>query len=325
MKKIVITGANGFVGSSLAKMLVCNGYEITCLVRKGSNVDLIQNKNDIVYVDYNNADEIKRIISNKDVLIHTAAIVRSPKWESFQKVNIELTQQLIQICNDSTLKQFIFVSSQAAAGPASSEHSLKKETDPTMPVTMYGKSKLLAEELIQKDLKIPWTIIRPVSVYGEGDKDFLELFKMVKNHFVVIHSFRKKFYNLIYIDELTDIIEKTINNKDAFKETFFAANLCIIKNNKLHKLIGEAIDSKTITLRIPEFLLFPIASLAELFSSIFRREFPILNKDKVKEFREDYWIVDTNKVKKKLNIEFKDEYLSNFKKTYKWYKDKGWI
>ncbi len=325
MEKIVITGANGFVGSSLAQKLLSSGNEITCLVRTGSNIDLIENKKDIVFVDYKNANEIKKIISNKDVLIHTAAIVRAPKWKSFQKVNIDLTQQLVQICNGSSLKQFIFLSSQAAAGPTSSENSLKKETNSAEPVTMYGQSKLLAEELIRKNLKTPWTIVRPVSVYGEGDKDFLELFKMVRNHIVVINSFRKKFYNLIYINELTELIEKTINNGVAFNETFFAANPSVIKNNELHKLIGKAIDSKTITLRIPEFLLFPIAFILEFISKTFRSKFPVLNIDKVKEFKQDYWIVDTNKVKKKLNIEFKDDYLLNFKKTYKWYKDKGWI
>ena len=90
-------------------------------------------------------------------------------------------------------------------------------------------------------------------------------------------------------------------------------------------MIGEAINSKTITLRIPEFLLFPIASFLEFISLNFKRKFPVINRDKVKEFKEDYWIVDTSKSKNKLNIEFKDEYLENFKKTYQWYKDKGWL
>ena len=58
---------------------------------------------------------------------------------------------------------------------------------------------------------------------------------------------------------------------------------------------------------------------------IFKRKFPVINRDKVKEFKEDYWIVDTTKSKNKFNIEFKDELLINFRKTYKWYKDKGWL
>ena len=325
MKKIVITGANGFVGSALAKKFLINGNEITCLVRAGSDIDLMGGKNDIRYIDYNNPDEIIEAVRDNDILIHSAALTRARNWEIFKEINIELTETLVNICNNSSIKQFIFISSQAVAGPALNESSGKKEEDTPNPVTMYGKSKLLAEEIIRKNAKIPWTIIRPVSVYGAGDKDFLKLFKMVKNHFVLLNSFRIKYYNLIHIDELTDLIIRTINNEKAYNETFFAANLQIIKNNELHKLIGEAINSKTITIRIPEFLLYSIASFLEFISKLFKCKFPLLNRDKVKEFKEDYWIVDTSKSQKKLHINFKNEYLVNFKKTYQWYKDKGWL
>ncbi len=325
MKKIVITGANGFVGSALAKKLLNSGNDVTCLVRAGSDIELIEDKKNISYIDYSNLNEIEHAIQGKEILIHTAALTRAHNWDTFHKINIDLTENLLKICNDSSIKQFIFLSSQAAAGPAVDEHSGKKEEDPPDPVTMYGKSKLLAEKIIRKNAKIPWTIVRPVSVYGAGDKDFLEFFRMVKKHFVFLNSFRIKFYNLIYIDELTYLIEQTIDNKTAYYETFFAANPRRIKNNELHKLIGEAIKSKTITIWIPEFLLFPIASLMEFICLIFKKNFPILNRDKVKEFKEDYWIVDTFKLKDKLNIEFEDEYLMNFYKTYNWYKDKGWL
>ncbi len=325
MKKIIITGANGFVGSALAKKLLTTGNEVTYIVRTGSDITLIENKNNICFIDYNNLEEIKQVLKNKDILIHVAALTRASKWETFKKINIDLTKTLLYLCNDSSIKQFIFISSQAAAGPALNESFGKKEEDPTNPVTMYGKSKLFAEEIIRRNAKIPWTIIRPVSVYGAGDKDFLKLFKLVKNHFVFISSFKTKYYNLIHIDELTDLIEQTINNEKAYNETFFAANPRIIKNCELHKLIGKAMNSKTVTMRIPEFMLFPIASLLEFISKFFKSKFPILNRDKVKEFREDYWIVNTDRSENILNIKFSDEYLKNLQKTYQWYKNRGWL
>ena len=325
MKKIVITGANGFVGSALTKKLLNSGYEVTCLVRTGSNIDLIEDKRNIRYINYSNLEEIKLALQDKDILIHVAALTRARKWESFNKINVNLTKILLKICNNSSIKQFIFLSSQAVAGPSLDEHSGKKEQDSLNPVTMYGKSKLLAEEIIIKDAKMHWTIIRPVSVYGAGDKDFLELFKMVKNHFVFLNSFRAKYYNLIHIDELIEFIVRTIYNKKTYNEILFAANPQVIKNNELHKLIGKAIKSKTITIRIPEFILFPIAFFLEFFNLIFRKKIPILNRDKVREFKEDYWLVDTTKAKNTLNVKFENKYLINFKETYDWYKIKGWL
>ncbi len=325
MKKIIITGANGFVGSALTKKLLNSGNDVTCFVRTGSDISLIENKNNVCFIDYNNLEEIKQVLQDKDILIHVAALTRARKWETFKKINIDLTETLLNLCNDSSIKQFIFISSQAAAGPALNKNLGKKEEDPTNPVTMYGKSKLLAEEIIRRNAKIPWTIIRPVSVYGAGDKDFLKLFKLVKNHFVFVSSFKTKYYNLIHIDELTDLIERTINNEKTYNETFFAANPRIIKNSELHKLIGKAMNSKTVTMRIPEFLLYPIASILEFISKLFKSKFPVLNRDKVKEFKEDYWIVNTDRSENKLNIKFKDNYLKNLQKTYQWYKDKRWL
>ncbi len=325
MNKIVITGANGFVGSAIAKKLHNSGNEVICLVRESSNTELIEYKNDIYRIDYNNLEELKKAIEGATVLIHTAALTRSRKWKTFKINNINLTKTLLHICNETSIKHFIFLSSQAAVGPALNAISGVRESDIPNPVTMYGKSKLIAENTIKMNFLKPWTIIRPVSVYGSGDRDFLKLFKMVKNHFVFINSFKTKYYNLIHIDELTEFIEKVILNKSSYNEILFAAHPKIIMNNELHKLIGKAINSKTLTIRIPEFMLFPIAFFMELISFIFRRNFPILNRDKVKEFKEDKWIVDTSKTRKKLNIEFKDEYILNFKKTYDWYKNKGWL
>jgi len=325
MNKIVITGANGFVGSMLANKLHNNNNEVICLVRKNSNTDPIEDKSSVHYIDYDDFAEIKQVIQNADILIHAAALTRARKWETFMKINIDLTRNLVKICNETSIKQFIFLSSQAVAGPASNKDYGKIEDDLAQPITMYGKSKLIAEEIIQKDLVKPWTIIRPVSVYGAGDKDFLKIFKMVKSHIVLLNSYKAKYYNLIHIDELTSLIEKTILNKATFNEILFAANPRILKNSELHKLIGKAINSRNITIRIPEFMLFPIASFLELLSFIFKRNFPIINKDKVKEFKEDYWIVDTSKTRTILNFKFKDEYILNFKKTYKWYKNKGWL
>ena len=325
MNRIVLTGANGFVGSALAKKLHDNGNDVICLIRKNSNTNLIEHKSTIRQIDYSDIDSLESVIRNADIFIHIAALTRARKWDTFKKNNIDLTNKLLQICNKHSIKQFILLSSQAVAGPALNEGRAKKEKDFPNPVTMYGKSKLVAEELVQKNSENPWTIIRPVSVYGAGDKDFLKLFKMVKNHIVFINSFKTKSYNLIHIDELTEIIEQIILNKNAFNEILFAAHPKKIKNIELHKLIGKAINSKTITVRIPEFMLSPIASFMEFLSFIFRRNFPILNRDKVKEFKEDHWIVDTSKTSKKLEIEFEDEYINNFNKTYEWYKNKGWL
>jgi len=323
MKKIVVTGANGFVGSHIANKLYDS--EVVYLVRPGSDVSLIKADANIKYIDYNNDSKLLEIVKDTDILIHSAALTRSRSWEQFQKVNVDLTTRLLDICNKCMIKHFIFLSSQAVCGPSNDINNKVSEKDKANPVTMYGRSKLLAERYIINNSKIPYTIIRAVSIYGEGDKDFLQLFKMVHKRIVFINGFRKKFYNLMYIDELTSLINKSIMNKKLWNEIVIAANPSLIENKELYKMIGNVIGKKIVIFKVPELLLYPIAFILEMFSKIFKTRFPVLNRDKVKEFRKFHWIVDASKINKLLNIEFDNCHLKNFRKTYNWYKKNGWI
>ncbi|MCF7858741.1 MAG: NAD-dependent epimerase/dehydratase family protein [Candidatus Cloacimonetes bacterium] len=325
MKKIVITGANGFVGSSLVNRLKLDNYVVSGLVRKNCNTDLIKDKKCIHIVDYNNSEQLKKILKDTDILIHAAALTRSRHWSDFQRVNIDLTEKLVDICNNLSIKHFIFISSQAVTGPAIDKNHKKKESEQPDPVTRYGKSKLEAENIIMKKAEIPWTIVRSVSVFGPGDKDFLKLFKLVKNHFVILNGFKHKYYNLIYIEEMVNLIKKTINNKRTFNEIFHLANPRIITNKELVKKIGRVINSKVVIIKIPELILSPIAIIFEFTSKLIKCRFPILNKEKVKDFKENYWIVDSSKSQELLNYEMSNEFENFLSITYQWYKNMRWL
>ncbi len=324
MQKMIITGSNGFVGSALANKLKEN-YKVTCLVRHGSNVSLLPENIEIKYIDYNNTVVIMKLLRGQDVLIHTAALTRAKNWQQFKKINIDLTEKLIEIYNQTTsLKQFIFISSQAAAGPAADKSTPKLESDECHPVTMYGRSKLLAENLINEKAEKPWTIIRPVSVFGPGDKDFLQYFRLIKKHLAMFIGFRKKYYNFIFVDDLIEMISKTINNEKAYNETFFARGTDTLSIQQLVHYIESVMNTRALHLHIPQFLLYSIAVVSEMLT-VFSHRPPIVNREKIKEFKQDNWIVSGDKAKKILNFETSGNMLDKLKTTYQWYKEKGWI
>jgi nucleoside-diphosphate-sugar epimerase len=321
MKKIAITGANGFVGSRLVRQLAAN-HDVICLVRENSNIDLLPKNANIRKIEYNDLDAIREILVDCDVLIHSAALTRAKNWQTMKRINIDLTEQLLKISGD--LKQFVFISSQAASGPAMNNATPVTESDLCKPLTIYGKSKMMAEELIRSKAEIPYTIIRPVSVFGSGDSDFLQYFKMIKNFIAVQIGFDEKHYNFIYVNELVKLIDKTILNKFAYNETFFAADPKTYTMQEFIKSIEMAMNRKSIHLRIPVFLLQPAAGIAEFLNKFSSRP-PLLNREKVKEFRQSNWLVSTEKAKKLLAFESASDLTEQMKETYNWYKDKGWI
>lgn len=324
MKKIVITGSNGFIGSFLAKKLIQQKYDVTCFVRYDSNIELLPENSKIVYVDFSNDKEISNLLQNQEIIIHVAALTRAKKWQQFKKINIELTDKLITFYNrTSSLKQFIFISSQAAAGPAKNKYP-KTESDLCSPISMYGKSKLAAENLVRDKAEKPWTIIRPVAVFGPGEKDFLQIFKMVKKHISIFAGYSKKYINLISVDDLTDIIIKTIGNQKAFNQVFFASDGNAYSWNDFISNLEKALNTFSIRFRIPDILLLPAALFSE-FCAFHREKIPLFNREKVKEMKQQYWLVSNKKVKELLNFTASSNLQLNLRKTYDWYKEKGWL
>ena len=324
MQKMIITGSNGFVGSALANKSKEN-YKVTCLVRHGSNVSLLPENIEIKYIDYNNTVAIMKLLCGQDVLIHTAALTRAKSWQQFKHINIDLTEKLIEIYNQTTsLKQFIFISSQAAAGPAPDKNTPKLESDECYPVSIYGKSKLLAENLIKVKAEKPWTIIRPVSIFGPADKDFLQYFRLIKKHLAMFIGFQQKYYNFIFVDDLIEMISKTNNNEKAYNETFFARGTDTLSIQQFVHNIESVMNTRALHLHIPQFLLYPIAVVSEMLT-VFSHRPPFVNREKIKEFKQDNWIVSGDKAKKILNFETSGNMLDKLKTTYQWYKEKDWI
>ncbi len=322
--RIVITGANGFVGSNLTRFLMKKGHDVTALVRKTANVSLLPIKSKIVEIDYCNAESITEAIAGQDIIIHTAALTRANNWLQMKEINVGVTEKLVEAINHSeTVKQLIYISSQAAAGMGE-RYKPKTEEDLAKPITWYGKTKLLAEEVIKNRMLKEWTIIRPVSIYGPGDKDFLQTFKMMKNHLSVSLGIKDKFISLIYIDELMQFIGKCIDNPVAYHQVFFASDGMTYTHRMFSNAMQSAIHTYSLHLTIPDALVFYVATLGELKNK-FKPRSSIVTLQKFKELKGRYWTVSIDKARKLLDYHPKPNLTHYIHTTWIWYKEQGWL
>ena len=322
MKKIAVTGANGFIGSRLSNLLKEKEFDVVCLVRHGSDISLLNGDAEIRYVDYYELDSLKEALADREILIHAAALTKTRKWEDFQKTNIDLVEQLVELTNDiKGFEQFIFLSSQAAAGPAISAIG-KKESEYCQPITMYGKSKRVAEIIIEDKCAHSWTIIRPVSVFGPGEKDFLEYYKIVNTGIAPLTGMTDKYLNFIYVDDLCDLIEKSIGNPAAVNECFFAAGNEIISMAGFAYIIAEALNKKIFELRIPLPILYMAAFINELIA-LKNKSYPALNREKFREMQQRYWLADTHKANELLGWQPSSTIARQMQTTIKWYRGRN--
>jgi nucleoside-diphosphate-sugar epimerase len=321
MKKIAITGANGFIGSRLTSYLQQRDYEVVCLVRKGSDTSLLNNDSQIKFIEYHSLDSWQEALSGCQILIHSAALTRARKWADFQKINIDLVEQLIDFTNTMPgFEQFIFLSSQAAAGPSISGYG-KKETDVCQPVSNYGKSKLAAEKVIQEKCNTPWTIFRPVSVFGPGEKDFYQYYQMVKKGIAPLIGISDKYISLVYVDDLCGMLELSIGNEAAYRQIFFATGVEAVSMAGFAYIISEAFNRKIFELRIAIPCLFIGAVFSEIFSWG-KKTVPVFNRQKLREMNQRYWVASHQKTMDVLGWQPDMTLARQMQITIKWYKER---
>jgi len=325
--RVVLTGANGFVGSHILEKLLHDQHEVVCPVRKTSNLEFIENCNAVIkYGDLSDPVFVDQLIVNADVVVHCAGAVRALNFDEYYKVNTIITSQIVEAVKNHKehIKKFIYVSSQSAVGPSLSD--VPKQFGVEEPVSDYGKTKLLAEKEVKKlDGIVPYTILRPAAVYGPRDKDIFTVFKIVHNKFS-LKTTAKHLVQIVYVEDIAKIITEIIKN-----ETYITDNkIYSVCDGKIYswKDIADTIAEVNyvpIRFAIPVFdFIFKLAGMFYGFIEMVTRKPQVLNIQKVGEILKENWIIGNEQIVNDLGFEF-EKLETGAIKTYNWYKENKWF
>jgi nucleoside-diphosphate-sugar epimerase len=167
--RILVTGSSGFIGAAVVSALAASGHSVRAASRRRtvatqSNVEWAQ------LADLGSAVDWNSLVGGMDIVVHLAAIAHRGDSDSpdYEKVNRTATAELAQACRSQNVKRLIFMSSIGAQTGSAADHVVT-ELDRPRPVTAYDRAKLAAEEEI-RTAGVPFTILRPVVVYGPGAK-----------------------------------------------------------------------------------------------------------------------------------------------------------
>jgi len=325
--KALVTGATGFIGSHLVEALLREGVEVRCLVRRKSNLRWIQGLNvDLVYGDcvdrYSLSDAVKGI----DHVFHLAGLTKAIREEDYFKVNGYGTENLIHAClvNNSSIKKFIYLSSQAAAGPCFNGGK-KKESDTCCPVSPYGRSKRMGEEfLIEHFEDIPIIILRPSAVYGPRDRDFYVFFKILKKGINPCIFNSQQYISLCYVEDIISALLLASNFETTQGEIFFLSDGNEYKLDEIGKIFAEAMEIKVYHIHIPEWVVYGIASFSEIISKFLGKP-PLLNSGKLNEMVQKNWVCDITKARNILGFRPRFTLREGVRLTYQWYCQENWL
>lgn len=322
--KIAVTGANGFIGSNLTALLAAKGHEVRAVVRSGADLDLLSPQALIHPVDYSLEDSILAALDGCQAIIHNAGITRTRTHSEMLAVNAGLTHKIIQAANHiPALQRFVLFSSQAASRP-SPDGEFVTESDPEAPITWYGKSKLLAERIVKRDCAKPWTIIRPVSVYGRGDRDFMAMFRAANKGIALKIGSKDRRLNLIHITELAEFTHLVLSAPTAKNQTFFASDGEVYTQSLISHAIAEVSGHRSIQITVPELIAraaFTIGSVVPPGSG----KAGVLNRQKMLEIMAPNWLCSIEKARQILGWDPKPNLKDNLKDTLVWYRAHGWL
>ncbi|QRN85467.1 NAD-dependent epimerase/dehydratase family protein [Clostridia bacterium] len=257
MKKILITGKNSFIGTSLESWLVRNPEKY--------RVDTV----DMIDESWKEKD-----FSQYDVVFHVAGIAHvssDPKMEDlYYRVNRDLTIETAAKAKAEGVKQFVFMSSIIVYGDSSSsKRVIDRNTVPT-PSNFYGNSKLQAEEGIKDlesdDFKV--VVLRPPMIYGKGSKgNYPRLANMAKK-IPIFPDFENE-RSMLHIDNLCEFIKLMIDNEES--GLFFPQNEEYVKTSEMVRVVAEVHGKKIWMTRIFNPLLslmFGIGTVNKVFGNL---------------------------------------------------------
>ena len=299
---IAVTGGTGFVGQRLLDLATERGHTVRALTRRPQ-----ESRDGLEWIEGSLEDRValERLVEGSDAVIHVAGVINAPDAAGFEAGNVSGTLTMLAAATAAGTRRFVHVSSLAAREPKLSQ---------------YGASKARSEELVEGS-GLDWVIVRPPAVYGPGDKETLELFRMAKAGLIFLPPSGR--LSVIHVDDLARLLLNLAEREQPAK--------LIIEphddrpNGWTHKefaeALGHAVGRRAVALATPR----PLLRVGAALDRFVRGEKAKLTPDRAAYFCHPDWVVSSGKAPPP--DLWRPQVLTEqgLAETADWYRTNGWL
>lgn len=267
MSTLAITGGTGFVGSRLIAVALEAGHKVRALTRREQ-----ASRKGIEWIagDLHDAPALARLCEGADAVIHVAGVVNAPDRAGFAAGNIDGTRNMIDAAKGAGVDRFVHVSSLAAREPT---------------LSTYGWSKAEGDKLVETS-GLDWTIVHPPAIYGPGDMEMLELFKLAKRGLALLPPGGR--LSVIEVSDLARLL-LALALVDGLNQHFDADDGTVggWTHKAFGKAIGQAVGRKVLPIALPRAVL----RLGAMADGLVRGKKAKLTADRVAYFCHPDWVI----------------------------------
>lgn len=268
-QRIVVTGASGFVGVPTCRLLAEAGHRVVAAGRsppQGLGALSIEFRQVHDFADPSACDTA---LAGADAVVHLAGRAhvgaRDPNAAAlYHRGNVEVTECLAEAAVRHAIKRFVMISSIKVNGEATTDRPFRA-SDPPAPEDDYGRTKLLAEQGLQRIAgdRMQWVIIRPPMMYGPGVKgNFLRLMRIARAGLPVPFASIRNRRDLLYVGSLADLILCVLDHPAAANRIFLACDGAPVSTPQLHTAITRGLGMPARIWPCPPSLLAAASRLA---------------------------------------------------------------
>lgn len=300
--RLAITGGTGFVGGHLLDMAITAGHQVKALTRQPQT-----ERGGVEWVrgDLGDRQALEQLVEDAEAVIHVAGVISGSSASSFELGNVTGTLAMLAAATAGGIHRFVQVSSLAAREPK---------------LSLYGGSKARAEALVHSS-GLDWVIVRPPAVYGPGDKETLELFRMAKLGLMLMPP--KGRVSVIHVDDLARLLLAVVVPD--------APTACLIEpddgkaggwsHREFARALGNAVGTKPAIVSSPGILL----RLAARADQLIRGPHAKLTVDRAAYFSHRNWVVEPKRACPEALWRPEIDTVRGLRETADWYRLQGWL